>query len=65
MALTDADRLQMTAMALMKYSVHEKESGLIKQPEYIRGFPEYLYEESYETLYPGDNISVSYSYTIE
>jgi len=53
MALTDEQRLQMTAIALMRYSVSEKET----KP--------HGHFEPYEVLKPSENVSVSYSYTIE
>lgn len=68
MALTDADRLQMTAMALMRYSVITRYASpsLVGQPKYAIGWPPNLFpfNENNERLLVNDYVAVGYNYTI-
>ncbi len=65
MALTDADRLQMTTMALMRYSV-VTHAGLIFEPRYTQNYDPAMFIPVNERLKTGDYYSTpQYSYVIE
>ena len=65
MALTDADRLQMTTMALMRYSV-VTHAGVLTQPSYTTNYDPAMFLPVNERLNTGDYYSApTYSYVIE
>jgi len=65
LALTDADRLQMTAVAMMRHSVFTGKNALIAQPVYTQSFSVTDYLTPNFTFTPGDYVSApAYSYTI-
>lgn len=65
MALTDADRLQMTTMALMRYSV-VTHAGLIVEPKYFQNCDITMFWTVNERLDTGNYYSSpTYSYSIE
>lgn len=64
MALTDADRLQMTTMALMRYSV-VTHAGLIVEPRYTQNYDPAMFLTINGRLNAGDFYSVpTFSYSI-
>lgn len=68
MALTDADRLQMTVMALMRHNVVtvQGDDGLISQPMYTQSFDPTDHIPVNQRLDAGDYYSTpTYSYVIE
>jgi hypothetical protein len=65
MALTDADRLQMTMLAIQRHNVMGKDDALLKQPTYTHEWPVPPFDDPDEELSPMDNVSLTYSYTIE
>ena len=65
MALTDADRLQMTAMALMRYSV-VTHAGLIVEPKYFQNYDPAMFLTVNGRLNTSNYYSPpTYSYSIE
>lgn len=64
MALTDADRLQLTLIAIQRHNTFTKDTSLIKQPTYTHTWPVAPFDDPYETLTPIDNVAISYSYAI-
>lgn len=65
MALTDADRLQMTTMALMRYSVITH-AGLIVEPRYTQNYDPAMFLTVNGRLDTGNYYSTpTYSYVIE
>lgn len=65
MALTDADRLQMTTMALMRYSV-VTHTGLIVEPKFTQNYDPAMFLTVNERLNTGNYYSSpTYSYSIE
>ena len=65
MALTDADRLQMTTMALMRYSV-VTHAGLIVEPKFTQNYDPAMFIPVNERLNTGNYYSTpTYSYVIE
>lgn len=64
MALTDADRLQMTTLALMRYSV-VTHAGLIVEPKYFQNYDPAMFLTVNERLDTGSYFSTpTFSYSI-
>jgi|LSQX01.2.fsa_nt_gb hypothetical protein len=64
MALTDEDRLQMVAIALMRHSVFTVGGGTLTRPKHTKEWPIYPFG-NYKTMSPQENLTISHSYIIE